>query len=78
MLNLQCGLKENKLHWVLDVIFNEDKSLKKKDNAAVNLNMITKIALALIEKDQSFKAPKKGRRERAALDDQYREKILKC
>jgi predicted transposase YbfD/YdcC len=69
---------ENKLHWVLDVIFNEDKSLKKKDNAAVNLNMITKIALALIEKDQSFKASKKGRRERAALDDQYREKILKC
>jgi predicted transposase YbfD/YdcC len=69
---------ENKLHWVLDVIFNEDKSLKKKDNAAVNLNMITKIALALIEKDQSFKASKKGRRERAALDDRYREKILKC
>lgn len=69
---------ENKLHWVLDVIFNEDKSLKKKDNAAVNLNMITKIALALIEKDQSFKASKKGRRERAALDDRYREKIMKC
>jgi len=63
---------------VLDVIFNEDKSLKKKDNAAVNLNMITEIELALIEKDQSFKASKKGQRERAALDEMYREKILKC
>lgn len=67
---------ENKLHWMLDVVFNEDKSLKKKDNSPVNLNIITKIALALIEKEQSFKASKKGKREKAALDDKYREKIL--
>jgi predicted transposase YbfD/YdcC len=69
---------ENKLHWVLDVVFNEDSSLKKKDYSAVNMNMITKIALALIEKEQSSKASKKGKREKAALDDKYREKILKC
>jgi len=52
---------------VLDVVFNEDSSLKKKDNSAVNMNMITKIALELIEKEQSSKASKKGKREKAAL-----------
>jgi predicted transposase YbfD/YdcC len=69
---------ENKLHWVLDVVLNEDSSLKKKDNSAVNLNMVSKIALAMIEKEPSFKASKKGKMEKAALNDQYREKVLKC
>lgn len=69
---------ENNLHWVLDVVFNEDSSLKKKDNSAVNFNIITKVALALLEKEQSMKASKNGKRQNAALDDSYREKILKC
>ena len=69
---------ENNLHWVLDVIFNEDSKLKKKDNSAVNFNIVTKIALALLEKEQTMKVSKKGKRENAALDDHYREKVLKC
>lgn len=69
---------ENNLHWVLDVVFNEDESLKKKDNSPANFNIVTKVALALLEKEQSFKASKKGKRHNAALDDSYREKILKC
>lgn len=69
---------ENNLHWVLDVVFNEDSSLKKKDNSAINFNIVTKIALSLLEKEQTMKASKKGKRENAALDDRYREKVLKC
>lgn len=68
---------ENRLHWVLNVIFNEDNSLKKKDHSAVNFNMIVKVTLALLEQEQTFKASKNGKRTRAALDDWYREKILK-
>lgn len=69
---------ENRLHWQLDVIFNEDSSLKKKDHSAINFNMIVKVALALLEKEQTFKASKNGKRTRAALDDSYRQKILNC
>ncbi|WP_152001204.1 ISAs1 family transposase, partial [Imperialibacter sp. EC-SDR9] len=32
---------ENKLHWVLDVVFNEDASRKRKGNSAANFNVIT-------------------------------------
>jgi hypothetical protein len=60
------------------VIFNEDCSLKKEDHSAINFNMVVKVALALLEQEKTFKASKNGKRQRAALDDKYREKILKC
>lgn len=67
---------ENKLHWTLDVIFNEDKSLKKKDNAPINFNIVRKAALTMIEKDDYIKKSKNTRRLKAALDDKYRTKII--
>ena len=69
---------ENNLHWTLDVIFNEDRKLKKKDFSAANFNIINKMALAILEKDKTFKASKKQKRLKAALNDSYREKLLKC
>jgi predicted transposase YbfD/YdcC len=68
---------ENNLHWSLDVVFNEDSLLKKKDYSARNFNIIAKIALALLEKETSLKASKKKKRLFAALKDDYREKVLK-
>ncbi len=68
---------ENNLHWSLDVIFNEDSALKKKDYSAVNFNIISKIAMAMIQNEATLKASKNIKRNRAALDDDYREKILK-
>jgi predicted transposase YbfD/YdcC len=41
---------ENKLHWRLDVIFNEDKSCILNDNAAENMNFIRKWALTILVK----------------------------
>lgn len=67
---------ENNLHWVLDVVFKEDQSLKKKGNSALNFNIITKIALALIDKDTSCKKSKIIKRQSAAMDDLFRAKIL--
>ncbi len=69
---------ENNLHWSLDVLFKEDQSLKKNGNSAINYNIILKIALAMLEKEKSKKASKPVKRLTAALDDKYREKILKC
>ena len=68
---------ENNLHWNLDVIFKEDASLKKKGDSPINFNIITKIALMLIEREKSTKMSKNSKRLKAALDDKYRTKILK-
>lgn len=68
---------ENNLHWNLDVIFKEDHSLKKKGNSALNYNVITKMALTLIDQERSTKKSKPSKRLLAALDDNYRAKVLK-
>jgi len=68
---------ENQLHWNLDVIFKEDTSLKKKGDSPMNFNIITKIALTLIEREKSTKMSKNSKRLKAALDDKYRTKIFK-
>jgi predicted transposase YbfD/YdcC len=69
---------ENNLHWTLDVVFKEDSSLKKNGNSAINYNIILKLALAMIEKEQSQKQSKPLKRLHAAWSDKYRNKILKC
>jgi len=68
---------ENNLHWVLDVIFKEDQSLKKIGNSALNFNIMTKAALSLIEQETSTKKSKVIKRQSAAMDDKYRAKILR-
>jgi predicted transposase YbfD/YdcC len=66
---------ENKLHWILDVVFKEDSSRRRKGNSAINFNIIAKIALSLIEKTE-IKLPRTQKRNRAAYDPKFREKIL--
>ena len=41
---------ENQLHWTLDVVFREDDARAKKDNSPLNLNVLRKIALAVLKK----------------------------
>lgn len=41
---------ENKLHWVLDVTYNEDRSQVYKDNSPENLSLIRKWAINLLNK----------------------------
>lgn len=66
---------ENNLHWMLDVIFNEDQSRRRVGNSAVNFNIIAKIALALIER-VPLKRSKRQRRFKAGFDPLFREKVL--
>jgi len=67
---------ENNLHWNLDVIFREDAALKKKGNAALNYQIIAKMALAMIERESESKLSKPKKRQRAALDDDFRSFLL--
>ena len=41
---------ENKLHYMLDMLFREDYSTKRARNAAQNMNIINKINLTIIQR----------------------------
>lgn len=52
---------ENQLHWRLDVVFNEDNSCIRNDNAAENIDILRKWALNVLQKakrkpEQSIKS----------------------
>jgi predicted transposase YbfD/YdcC len=46
---------ENKLHWVLDVVFREDYARNRKDHSAANLTLLRKITLNLIRLEPTEK-----------------------
>ncbi len=58
------------------MVFNEDESRKKKDNSPTNFNMVRKLALSLSEKEKTTKGSKNTQRSKAAINDDYRNKIL--
>jgi predicted transposase YbfD/YdcC len=68
---------ENRLHWVLDVLFDEDHCRKNKANAAENFNLIRKIALNIIRQYKGDKLSLKRRRLKAGWDTNYLDKLLK-
>ena len=75
MIRLHWGI-ENKLHWALDVAFGEDASRKRAGNAAQNFSVLSKIALNLLRADKKTKQGLKGKRLKAAYDNNYLLKVL--
>ena len=67
---------ENKLHWVLDVCFNEDKCRARKDNSAENLAVLRHLALNLLRQEKTLKKSLNMKKIRCALDKKYLEKII--
>lgn len=67
---------ENNLHWALDVLFKEDQSLKKKVNSAKNFDIITKMALCMIEKEPSPKISRVSKMKKCAYNEAFREKVM--
>ena len=67
---------ENSLHWVLDVVFNEDKARNRKDHSATNMTIIRHMAVNLVKGDKSSKASIRGRRLKAGWDDNYLLKLI--
>lgn len=67
---------ENKVHWVLDVAFQEDDSRIRKGNAAENLAVIRHIGLNLLRSEKSKKVGIKSKRKIAGWDDSYLLKVL--
>jgi predicted transposase YbfD/YdcC len=66
---------ENKLHWILDVTFNEDRSRLRTGHGAKNMAVVRHFALNLV-RQVADKRSIKRRRKRASWDPQYLLEIL--
>jgi predicted transposase YbfD/YdcC len=66
---------ENGLHWVLDVIFREDRSRIRQENAGANLALIRRVAASLLSR-ASGKGSGVTKRLRAGWDDSYLLQVL--
>ncbi len=61
---------ENQLHWCLDVIFREDSSRTRKDFSPLNMNVLRKMALVLVNQAKYGRISKKKMMFKAALNPQ--------
>jgi predicted transposase YbfD/YdcC len=66
---------ENRLHWVLDVVMDEDQARARKDNAPENLARLRRLALNIIRANQD-KGSTRGKIKRAAWDDTFLLRLL--
>jgi predicted transposase YbfD/YdcC len=67
---------ENQLHWLLDVVFQEDQSRIRKGNAPENMATLRKMALQILNQNTD-KQSMKSRRKIAAWNDDYLLDLLK-
>jgi predicted transposase YbfD/YdcC len=67
---------ENRLHWQLDVTFQEDQSRIRKGHADVNFSHLRRIALSLLKNNTSLKIGIKNKRLAAGWDDSYLTQVL--
>src|SRR3954451_1947530 len=65
-----------RLHWVFDVTFRENDSRVRHRTAARNLALLRKIALNLVAADRSSQTSLRGRRKKAAWNDDYMLRII--
>jgi predicted transposase YbfD/YdcC len=67
---------ENQVHWVLDVVFAEDRSRLRIDHSAHNMAIIRHIVLNMLRQEPSLKTSLRQKRLRAGWDDTYALKVL--
>ena len=67
---------ENKLHWHLDVTFNEDKSKIYAGHGAENFSLLKRCVLNMVKADTTEKASVSLKRKIAGWDPAYRLKLL--
>lgn len=67
---------ENRLHWQLDVTFQEDQSRIRKGHADANFSSLRRTALSLLKNNQTKKVGVKNKRLAAALNEEYLAEVL--
>ena len=66
---------ENALQWVLEVVFDEDRSRVRKDHGPENLGLLRRMAIAMLKAEPS-KGSIQVKRLVAGWDDSFMEKVL--
>ena len=69
---------ENQLHWTLDVTFGEDSSRVRRGHGPENLGLLRRLALNVLNQEQSFKGSVASKRRRAGWNNDYLLKILQA
>jgi predicted transposase YbfD/YdcC len=67
---------ENRLHWVLDVVFHEDLARLRNDNAPANMAIVRHMAINLLRQATPTMSLK-NRRKRAGWNTTYLEAVLR-
>jgi len=67
---------ENRLHWQLDVTYQEDQSRIRKGHADANFSILRRTTLSLLKNESTLKVGIKNKRLAAAWDEAYLEKVL--
>lgn len=67
---------ENRLHWQLDVTFQEDQSRVRLGHADANFSILRRTALSMLKNETTAKVGIKNKRLLAGWDDSYLEKVV--
>jgi predicted transposase YbfD/YdcC len=67
---------ENRLHWQLDVTFQEDQCRIRQGHADANFSILRRTALSLLKNETTQKVGIKNKRLTAGWDERYLEKVL--
>lgn len=74
-IRLHWGI-ENKVHYVLDVSYGEDACRVRKDHGAENLSILRRAVQNMAKREQTKKLSGKKKRTLAAMNAEYRIKLL--
>lgn len=67
---------ENQVHWVLDMVFDEDHSRMRERQSAANFAMLRRLALNILRQDQTGKLSIRRKRLKAGWDNNYLKSLL--
>jgi predicted transposase YbfD/YdcC len=67
---------ENRLHWQLDVTFQEDQCRIRLGHADANFSILRRTALSMLKNEPTLKVGVKNKRLTAGWDEAYLEKVL--
>lgn len=67
---------ENSLHWVLDMVFDEDRSRIRKDHGQENLALLRRLAVSVLRNAKSCRGSIRTKQLQAILDDEVLHDML--